>query len=824
MAGGFGTRLRPLTSYVPKPMVPLMNRPIIGHIVKLLKNHGFDDIIVLLFYQPEIIRKYLGDGSEFGVRIRYKLPEVDLGTAGSIKFAEDLIDDSFLVISGDLLTDVDLTKFTEFHREKKGDASILLTKVGNPLPFGIVMTEDDKITEFLEKPSWGEVFSDRINSGIYLFEKKLLDMMKENTEYDFGNDIFPKLLADSETKLLGFPAEGYWKDIGNLEEYLAVHMDCLSGKVISGFLTDFKDGLNAGSKVTMGDNITIAGNVLIDNKVVVEDGAYLENSVIGGKSRIKAGTRIINSVLWDNVIVGPNAQSKNAVISSRTKVGESSVISDKVYIGEEVTIGDRSLIKPQVKIWPKKTIASDMILSTSLVWGDRWLRDLFTDSRISGLANTEITPEFASRLGSALGAFFSKGSTVYSSRDHDNASYMVSNALQAGMNSTGVNIEDLALMPIPVVRQVLRGSNFQGGLHIRKSPYADKTLDIIALDSNGLDLHTNKCKKVERLFFGEDYARVDMEEVGTKDYKVKPVEIYREKFLSVIDSNAFSENPLKVVVDFSFGPGSTLFPTIFSEFDIEIIALNAFMTPKQRYFTDEKRLDQAKQLAQIVQSVGADIGLIIDQTCERLFVVDDRGRFFRNIDVLTLVTKLYLEMHTPESIGAPLNAPAIIRKMAEDNGHKFISCKSSHLSMIETSLLDDVGFVGGTLGGFIFTEFGNASDALFAGVKVLEMLARLDRPMSTLIDTIQFPKVVHKNIACSWDQKGKVMGRLMEETRNMNRELLHGIKIYGDDYWVLFMPVVEHALFKISAESSSETKSKKLVEEWGAKLRTFREE
>ncbi len=823
MAGGFGTRLRPLTCNIPKPMVPLMNRPIIGHIVNLLKKHNFDDIIVMLFFEPDIIKKYLGDGSQFGVKIRYLLPEVDLGTAGSVKYAAKYLKDSFLVISGDLMTDADLTDFYKFHKEKKAEASLLLTKVTNPLPFGIVLTDSDhNITEFLEKPSWGEVFTDRINSGIYMLEPRTLDKMKEDTEYDFGKDIFPDLLTE-KVKLMGYPSEGYWKDIGNLDEYLAVHQDCLLGKVDTGLIEKPEDGILKGEKVTIGENVQLIGNIVLGDNIEIDDNAYIQNSIIGNDSVLKQGARVINSIIWDNVSIGDNSQAKNAVISSFTQVGMGAVISDKVFIGEEVTVGDRSLIKPQVKIWPKKTIASESILSTSLVWGDRWLSELFTEARVSGVANSEISPEFASRLGSALGAFFGVGASLYSSRDNSKVSYMISNAIQAGLNSMGANIEDLSLAPIPVVRQILRGSNFQGGLHIRRSPYVDNQLDIIVFDSDGLDLHANKCKKIERLFFGEDYARIDFSKVGTKDYAVRPMEIYREHFLSSIDNSVFKQKNIKVVFDFCYGPATTIFPNIFSELDLDIVTLNGYISPTVNYLDDESMKVQAKQLAGIVTSVGADIGFIIDQTCERLYVVDDYGRYWSNVQLLSVVAKLFLQHYKPDYMGAPLGAPFLIKDLAEESGVGYYSAKSSHRAMIETAMKEGVGFVGGTQGGFIFTRFGYASDALYSAVLILEMLAKMNRPISELIDTISFPIIIKKDIACSWDQKGKVMAALMDATKDHERDLIHGIKIYYDDSWVLFLPAKDEALFIVTAESPTIEKAEKLVNEWAGKIKIWRE-
>ena len=167
MAGGFGTRLRPLTINLPKPMVPIGNIPMMEHVVNLLKQNGFDELASLLFFQAEEIKNHFGDGHKFGVKMDYLQPTEDYGTAGAVRFAEDFIDDTVLVISGDVLTDFDLSEAIEWHRNKKADATIMLTRVENPLPYGIVITDDDdKIVRFLEKPSWGEAFSDTINTGI----------------------------------------------------------------------------------------------------------------------------------------------------------------------------------------------------------------------------------------------------------------------------------------------------------------------------------------------------------------------------------------------------------------------------------------------------------------------------------------------------------------------------------------------------------------------------------------------------------------------------------------------------------------------------------
>ncbi|MFC1554420.1 sugar phosphate nucleotidyltransferase [candidate division KSB1 bacterium] len=822
MAGGFGTRLRPLTLNIPKPMIPLMNTPLIGHILKLLQEHKFSEIIVMLFYQPDLIREFLGDGSKFGTKITYLLPDVDLGTAGSVKYAEKFLKDTFLVISGDLITDVDLTEFHKFHKKTGAEASILLTQVPNPLPFGVVITDKDhRISRFLEKPSWGEVFTDRINSGIYMFEPSIFNRIPGNKEYDFGKDFFPKMLKD-KSQLFGYPGEGYWKDIGNLDEYLAVHQDCLANKVAVNLEYNREDNISVGKNCKIDKSVELKDNALIGDSVIIHKDAYIQNSVIGNGSIIEQGARIINTILWDNVKIGENAQTKNSVLASRTRLGNASVVSDKGFISEDVVIGNNSLIKPQVKIWPKKNIASDTILSTSLVWGDKWLRELFTEARITGIANKEITPEFAARLGSALGAFWGVGNTVYTSRDNDKTSFMISSAIQSGLISMGVSVHNMNIAPIPVVRQVLSKSKNVGGIQIRRSPYDIQMTDIIVFDSDGLDLHTNKCKKVERLFFGEDYVRVENESFGYLDYIRRPFDVYKEKFLSIIDKKPFSKSKFKIVVDFSFGPASVILPDIIRKLDIDIVPLNAFLGPEYQPFSTQQKEENAKQLCAIVKSLKADAGFIIDPTCERLFLVGNKGRYFENKDLLMIVTKLFI-MHSKKcNIGAPVSAPFGIKQMADENGYDFTYCKSTHPSMIETASMKNTGFVGGTRGGFIFTDFSYGADAMFSLMKILEMVASSGKRLAEIIDSISFANIAKIDAACPWDEKGKIMNEIMEETEFLNRDLIHGIKIYNENSWVLLLPGKDEPLFTIIAEASTKKAAAALANTWAKKIDKWR--
>ena len=218
MAGGFGTRLRPLTCHLPKPLVPMANKPIMEHILRLLKQHGFEEIVVMLYYHPELIQSYFGDGKKCGLKISYLRPDRDLGTAGCVKFAAKHLTETFMVISADLLTNFNLSTAVEYHRQKKAAATMVLTPVANPLQFGIVITDPaDNIVRFLEKPSWGEVFSDTINTGIYILEPEMLDLIPPERDFDFSRGLFP-LILEKKLPFFGYVDRGFWRDIGTLEE------------------------------------------------------------------------------------------------------------------------------------------------------------------------------------------------------------------------------------------------------------------------------------------------------------------------------------------------------------------------------------------------------------------------------------------------------------------------------------------------------------------------------------------------------------------------------------------------------------------------------
>ncbi|MCX6378603.1 MAG: NDP-sugar synthase [Armatimonadetes bacterium] len=338
LAAGVGSRLDPLTRSVPKPLVPIVNRPVMEYLVELLKKHGFDEIMVNLYYLGEHIESYFGDGSKWGVKIYWQREDQLWGDAGSVKRAEDFFkDETFLVIGGDDLTDMDLTKLVRTHKEKNALSTIALSLVDDPSEYGIVlMNEDSRITRFLEKPKGEVIFSNTANTGVYVFEPQIFDMIPRGTFYLFGKQVFPMLLEQRKA-LYGHLTAAYWKDVGNLKVYQQTHTDVLAGRVNTVLpLTEIKKYTWIGENVEIDPTAEIGYPVAIGNNVRIEAGAQiLENTVIGNNCSVELGAVVKDSILWDGAVINRNTQIERCVVGKDCHVKTNAAIFDGIIVNPQ---------------------------------------------------------------------------------------------------------------------------------------------------------------------------------------------------------------------------------------------------------------------------------------------------------------------------------------------------------------------------------------------------------------------------------------------------------------------------------------------------------
>jgi len=811
MAGGFGTRLRPLTISIPKPMTPLLNKPIVEHNVNLLKSHGITDLVIILYYQSEIIRSHFGDGSKFGVSIKYVKPDADYGTAGAVYLANEFIADSVLIISGDVVTDIDLSKAVKFHEQKKAYATVVLSRSENPLQYGIALTDKDgKITKFYEKPTWSEVFSDTINTGIYVLDKSALSLIPQarpqnqsrDLGIDFSKDLFPFMLRH-ELPLYGYAANGYWRDIGGLDDYIAANLEALKGRVNL-----------AGAKDIVRDSNVISRSARISKNVEIR------NSIIGEDCEIGSGSSVRDSILWKNVRIEDNVKLNRDVLCNDVTIKKHSTVGENVFIGEKVTVGAGTLINPDIRIWPYKVIDSGSVVIKNLIWEERWRDTLFTDSRITGLANLEITSEFGAKLGRVFAAYLGEDARVQISRDSDDVSRMIKGAIISGLMSGGDDVLDQQTAPIPVLRQELRAGKGAGGIFIRKSPFDASKCDIIFFDSSGKDLSSAKTKSIERLFFSEDFKPVSFDRIGSVAYPERTFESYKELFLSHIDKGLIESKKFKIVMNYSYGITASLFPVLLRDFNMEIVSLDTQLDPSKQLRSPEEFKAALAKLAFVVTSLKYDAGFLLDAGGEKIFLVDNKGRIISYDRFLAIMVNLFLSLHpNTRKIAVPIQASSEIDIAARRYGTQVVRVKDSHFAMMNAANDPEVKLIGGTKGGIIFPEFSFATDGMFSVMKILELLAASGKTLSELDKETPKLHMYKANLPCSREQKGKVMRMLVEESEGMKREMIDGIKIFFDDLeWVLCIPDSEREILHINAEAASLKKAKSIVNRYSRKL------
>ncbi|MEM8638959.1 MAG: mannose-1-phosphate guanyltransferase [Cyanobacteria bacterium P01_G01_bin.54] len=806
MAGGSGTRLRPLTCDLPKPMVPLLNRPIAEHIINLLKRNQIYEVIATLHYLPDIMRDYFQDGSDFGIQMTYAVEEEQpLGTAGCVKNVAELLHETFLVISGDCLTDFDLQAAIAFHKAKGSKATLILTRVPNPIEFGVVITDSkQRITRFLEKPSTSEVFSDTINTGTYILEPEVLDYLPHNQESDFSKDLFP-LLLDRNEPMYGYIAEdAYWCDVGHLDAYREAQYDALERKVKVGFAyTETSTGLWVGQDTYIDPTARIERPVLIGHHCRIGPRVTLQaGTVLGDNVTIGADADLKRPIVANGVILGEEVHLRACVISRGTRVDRRAHILEGAVVGSLSRVGEEAQISPAVRIWPHKKIESGAILNINLIWGTTAQRNLFGQQGISGLANIDITPEFAVKVGAAYGSTLKPGTMVAASRDQRPISRMVSRSLIAGLMSAGIGIQNLEATAIPVARTVIPTQKVAGGVHVRLHPDRPDAILIEFFDDKGINISKAKEKKIEGAYFKEDLRRVPISEIGTMSYASETLDIYRRSFERQINIEAVRSSPSKVVIDYVYAVSGAILPQLLAKFGCDAVVLNASLN--QNAVSNPERESLLLQLGHVVEALKASFGVQVSANGEQMILVDEGGIPIRGETLTAMMVNMMLTTYPRSTVVVPVQASSAVEQIARRHDARVIRTKANPTALMEACQTNKGVVLGGSGdSGFIFPQLHPGFDAMFCIAKLMEMLTIQERSLANI--RAELPRVVHKSytIRCPWTAKGALMRHLVETHTADQLELIDGVRIVNrhNDDWVLILPDAGEPLVHIFANS-----------------------
>ena len=545
MAGGEGSRLRPLTCDRPKPLVPVCNRPVMAYILDLLAEHGFQEIFVTLGYLPDAVSQYFG-ASYRSMRIHYAVEDKPLGTAGGVAALREHLTSTFLVISGDALTDVDLNELLQFHRRSQAVVTLAMTRVENPLEYGVLMTDRaGRVRKYVEKPGWGEVFSDTVNTGIYVVEPSVLVGVPPRRSYDFSQHLFPALLQ-MDAPMYGMVADGYWCDIGDAGAYLQANLDLLAGQLrFRPPGHEVVPGVWAEDEVPHG--LTVDGPVLIGAGCALAPGTRLEGGVVLGPGTAVGPNAILRrTVTWGAVRIGAGATLLGTVLCEGGAVAGGAGVYEGAVIGPHCDVGARATVAPGVRLWPGTAVQPGARVDTTLVQSPVWSGRLLHRGGLVGRLGSDLFPETALRAGTAFASVLADRGPLVAGCDPGAAPDLLKQALVCGALAAGRNVVDIGTTASPVTEYTIARQQAAGGMHVR---WSGDQARVVFYDGHGRPATRDLQRKLEQACARQDFPRAAPEAAGSVERMTQAEWLYLEFLQTQIDVKAIYSAGISVEIE-----------------------------------------------------------------------------------------------------------------------------------------------------------------------------------------------------------------------------------------------------------------------------------
>lgn len=819
MAGGEGTRLRPLTCIRAKPMVPVINKPAIEHSVKLLKSYGITDITLSIYALPENFQNYFGDGSELGVHISYSVEEKPLGTAGGVKKALGDITETSIILSGDGIIDFDIAEILQFHKDKQSSLTIVLKRTDQPTDYGVVITDSrGRIERFLEKPSWSEIYSDTVNTGMYIIEPAHIKKYIPDAEmFDFSLDLFP-ILKKKKIAMYGFITDGYWCDVGNLSTYSKVHKDILDGKVkieIPG--KKIAHDIWVGRDVEIDPGAKIKGPIIIGDFTRIKKGAEIsEYSVIGDNCLIEENSSVKKSIIFHNTVVGRKCELRGAIVGKRCVLGESVSIYEDAVVSDDCLLGSGTVIQSGIRVWPDKSIEQGTRLTADLIWGQTEKKALFSSEGITGTFNVKITPEFASKIGSAVGAYLGKNSKVVISRDVTKASCLIKHAFTSGLLSMGVDVFDMDVETVPINRYCTKFLNADMGIYIQVTYLTGlQNIQLQFFNRNGFQIPVCEEKRIENIFFRGDYPRKDVFEAGEIIHPSHHIGSYISNMVNYVNRETVRNGNWKIILDCLNGTASYIFPELLDSMGIQTTVLRGQM--KETLNEYDIMAGTIKSIYNVVNmsKMNREIGVIIGPHGTNITITDEMGNVLTADDISAILSLYYLKYSYSKTISLPVNTSNVISRLIEENGGT-VKWTTTRLRIPDDSI--DIFYGGKSRHPFLEQKI----DPMITFLRVLEYLSLEKKELYEVREILPRPNLLNTTIQCTIEEKAAIMAMLSMEAEKNDVELIDGIKIIKDKSWILLLPDSSQPLIHIYAEGESTKERDRLINNYSEKIKQFR--
>lgn len=782
MAGGEGTRLRPLTCDCPKPMARLCGRSVLEYILDLLASNGVTEAAVTLKYLPDAVRSHFPDDVYGGVGLHFVEEEKPLGTAGSVKNASAILDDDFIVISGDALCDFDLASAVRFHRQRGAAATLLLSHVADPREYGLVVTEPSgRVRGFVEKPGWAQAVTDAVNTGVYIISPSCLADIPDGKMFDFAKDLFP-LLMRKGMPVYGYDADGYWCDIGDIAAYTACQFDMLDGRVDCRLPGVRREGVQICGALPVGEYrlmppVYIGENVHIGTDAVIGPCAVLDDGCTVG-----AGATVKNSILLPDAYVSERCELRGALVCAGASVKKGAAMFEGSVAGAGAVVGSNAAVSPGVRIWPGKHVEDGARAAVNLKFGSA-RRGLFDDEGIVGEVGVELTPEFCARIGSAAAsaaAELAGGGTLppavgigrSGTELHvpGGAAEALSAALGAGLSAAGAQVCDFGACYESLFRFGVERMGLSMGIFVQ----ASGSRAVLRLqDRDGLGLPRGAERKIDTAFSTGELRRCTAAEYRPSC----PVE----------------------------GMGMLYGRALMREAGAQLDGLRVQVKSAGRE-ASRTLISALRALGCAVDTLGRGTTVRIQPAasgCE-VSMADEEGAFLS--DGRTLAVACLAAFESGEDVALPFAAPRILDGLALRYGRRvlrYLDCPADHTDAEARGLAAGQPWV---------------RDGLLRAMRILGFMAREGVTLHALAAKLPAFSVAVKSVGCKGNPGNVLRALSAAVPAEEPRGPAEGVLFSTRDGRVLLSPLKRGAGLRIMAEAASMELANELCTEYERRL------
>ncbi|MGE7885865.1 sugar phosphate nucleotidyltransferase [Bacillus cereus] len=738
LAGGKGRRLRPLTCNTPKPMLPLLEKPVLEYNIELLRQHGIREIAITVQYMSTAIKQYFGDGSKWGVNLYYFEDSPPLGTAGSIKQAEQFLDETFVVISGDALTDFQLSEGIRFHEQKKRMVTMFVKEVENPLSFGlVVMNKDQEVTRYIEKPGWNEVVSNIVNTGIYIMEPEIFSYIPPRQFFDFSHDVFP-LLANKNV-LFAYLSEGYWLDIGTFNQYRQAQFDLLTKKLqVPIPYTEVLPMVWMGEGVTIGKGTKIHGPSFIGEGAKIGKGAVIEPySIIGKNSIVSSYSHLQKSIVFANAHIGKYCELIETTIGERTIVEDDVTLFQKSVVADHCHIGKSTVIKQKGKLWPYKAIDSHSIVGAAGIQESEMSAGWLQKSRIVGRGNVEITPQFIVKIAMAYGSLFTKGESILIGSQDNIETTSYKNLFLHAIHGIGIHTMECKEMNESLFQYSVHYLRCAGGVFIQVEN--EKEIVIKLYGQAGMPLTYKQQKEIEQVYMSESFYYVHEKEMGRNKLVHVSMNEYIEVILEHIDIEKIQMQKFHLLIN---KRNDTL------QHLLMLFLQRLGCTVTWIYAGEQK--DHVKAL---MKSSKANMALMFSEQGNHFDLYDKHSNIYQGTDLE--------EVDIPDFL-------------LESTGNIYpMSLKLGECYLLFYTQDERKSF-----------QVRWKRDILYRIGKLFELIALQGKTFLSIVEQSPPLYLLYDEVVCSWNEKGKIMRKLLDDIEREEEGIFEGVQFkYTEKEW-----------------------------------------